>query len=115
HRRRHIAQECRAEARPTAVQRRAWLRPFGATADEIERLIAPARAHGTCSGIAVSAAPELELQAERTSLSKEALKRSFLDNLFYIQGKFPALATRVDYYMALAYTVRHLMLQRCMS
>jgi len=50
----------------------------------------------------VSAQPELELQAERTSLSKEALKRSFLDNLFYIQGKFPALATKVDYYMALA-------------
>jgi hypothetical protein len=63
----------------------------------------------------VSAQPELELQAERTSLSKEALKRSFLDNLFYIQGKFPALATKVDYYMALAYTVRDRMLQRWIS
>src|SRR4030095_7496205 len=71
--------------------------------------------HGTCSGVAVSAQPELQLQAERTSLSKEALKRSFLDNLFYIQGKFPALATKIDYYMALAYTVRDRMLQRWIS
>ena len=47
--------------------------------------------------------------------SKEALKRSFLDNLFYIQGKFPALATRLDYYLALAYTVRDRMLQRWIS
>src|SRR3984885_8716135 len=41
-----------------------------------------------------------------------ALKRSFLDNLFYMQGKFPALATAYDYYMALAYAVRDRMLQR---
>jgi glycogen phosphorylase len=52
---------------------------------------------------------------ERTSLSKEALKRAFLDNLFYMQGKFPALATKMDYYMALAYTVRDRMLQRWIS
>ena len=39
-------------------------------------------------------------------IDKEALKRAFLDNLFYIQGKFPALATQRDYYMALAYVVR---------
>ena len=31
---------------------------------------------------------------DRVSLSKESLKRAFLDNLYYIQGKFPALATR---------------------
>ena len=36
-------------------------------------------------------------------VTKEALKHAFLDNLFYIQGKFPALATKTDYYMALAY------------
>ncbi|MDD5366526.1 MAG: glycogen/starch/alpha-glucan phosphorylase [Gallionellaceae bacterium] len=51
----------------------------------------------------------------RTALSKEALKRAFLDNLFYYQGKFPALATRNDYYMALAYTVRDRLLQRWIS
>ncbi|MDD5322285.1 MAG: glycogen/starch/alpha-glucan phosphorylase [Methylococcales bacterium] len=41
-----------------------------------------------------------------TGLSKEALKHAFFDNLFYVQGKFPALATQHDYYLALAYTVR---------
>jgi starch phosphorylase len=48
----------------------------------------------------------------RTSLSSDILKRAFLDNLFYIQGKPVALATKNDYYMALAYTVRDRMLQR---
>jgi starch phosphorylase len=52
---------------------------------------------------------------DRVALSKEALKHTFLDNLFYIQGKFPALATKNDYYMALAYAVRDRMLQRWIS
>ena len=52
---------------------------------------------------------------ERVAMSKEAFKRAFLDNLFYVQGKIPALATRHDYYMALAYTVRDRMLQRWIS
>ena len=52
---------------------------------------------------------------ERVALDKEALKRSFLDNLFYMQGKFPALATAQDYYMALAYAVRDRTLQRWIS
>ena len=49
------------------------------------------------------------------TLPKEDFKRAFLDKLFYIQGKFPALATKTDYYMALAYTVRDRMLQRWIS
>ena len=49
---------------------------------------------------------------DRVALTKDALKRSFLYNLFYMQGKFPALATAYDYYMALAYAVRDRMLQR---
>jgi starch phosphorylase len=52
---------------------------------------------------------------DRTALSKEALKNAFLDDLFYMQGKFPALATKNDYYMALAYAVRDRMLQRWIS
>ena len=52
---------------------------------------------------------------ERTALTEEALKNSFLDDLFYMQGKFPALATKNDYYMALAYAVRDRMLQRWIS
>ncbi|MBS1173314.1 MAG: malP 2 [Proteobacteria bacterium] len=61
--------------------------------------------------------PSIQSHAEdgRTALGKEALKRAFLDNLFYVQGKFPALATRKDYYMALAYVVRDRMLQRWIS
>jgi len=52
---------------------------------------------------------------ERVALSVEALKRAFLDNLFYVQGKIPALSTRHDYYMALAFTVRDRMLHRWIS
>src|SRR6195256_6990130 len=52
---------------------------------------------------------------ERVAISKEAFKQDFLDNLFCVQGKTPALATRHDYYMALAYTVRDRMLPRWIS
>jgi starch phosphorylase len=51
----------------------------------------------------------------RVALNKEAFKNAFLDNLFYVQGKTPALATKHDYYMALAYTVRDRMLHRWIS
>jgi glycogen phosphorylase len=57
----------------------------------------------------------LQLDDDRTALSKEALKNAFLDDLFYVQGKFPALATKNDYYMALAFAVRDRMLQRWIS
>ena len=46
---------------------------------------------------------------------REAIKKAFLDNLFCVQGKTPALATRHDYYMALAYTVRDWMMHRWIS
>ncbi|HEY2685887.1 MAG TPA: glycogen/starch/alpha-glucan phosphorylase [Steroidobacteraceae bacterium] len=52
---------------------------------------------------------------DRTALSKEALKNAFVDDLFYMQGKFRALATKNDYYMALAYAIRDRMLQRWIS
>lgn len=42
----------------------------------------------------------------RTGSSVEALKHAFIDNLFYIQGRFMPVATPNDLYMALAYTVR---------
>src|SRR6202451_1395807 len=57
----------------------------------------------------------LQLDDDRTALSKEALKNAFLDDLFYVQGKFPALATKNDYYMALSFAVRDRMLQRWIS
>ncbi|HUL20091.1 MAG TPA: glycogen/starch/alpha-glucan phosphorylase, partial [Thermodesulfobacteriota bacterium] len=47
----------------------------------------------------------------RTGTSVEALKQAVLDNLYYVQGRIPELATRNDWYMAVAYTVRHRMLE----
>jgi starch phosphorylase len=60
---------------------------------------------------------ELQLQTDdtRVALSKENFKRAFFDNLYYIQAKFPALATKKDYYLALAYSVRDRMLQHWIS
>jgi starch phosphorylase len=52
---------------------------------------------------------------ERVALGKDAFKHAFLDNLLYVQGKTPALATHHDYYMALAYTVRDRLLHRWIS
>ncbi|PSB20520.1 glycogen phosphorylase [filamentous cyanobacterium CCP2] len=54
----------------------------------------------------------VRIEDDRTGLGIETLKRAFLDNLFYIQGKFPAIATLNDYYMALAYTVRDRLFKR---
>ena len=52
------------------------------------------------------------VEDDRTGTSVETLRRAILDNLFYIQGKFPEIATPNDYYMALAYTVRDRLLHR---
>jgi len=62
----------------------------------------------------VPAAP-MAPEDDRVAMNKDALKRAFLDNLYYMQGKFRALATGTDYYMALAYAVRDRMLQRWIS
>ena len=51
-------------------------------------------------------------RAAEVSVNREALERAFLHKLFSIQGKFAELATPNDYYMALAFTVRDLMLRR---
>ena len=47
--------------------------------------------------------------------SYKRLRHAFLHHLFYTQGKFPALATKTDYYLALAFTVRDRLLQRWIS
>lgn len=46
----------------------------------------------------------------RTGTSIASLKKAILDNLYYIQGRTPELATKNDWYMAVAYTVRDRML-----
>src|SRR5215831_1176409 len=48
----------------------------------------------------------------RTGLTAETLKRAVIDHLFYSQGKFPGIATKNDFYMALAYTARDRQLHR---
>lgn len=48
----------------------------------------------------------------RTGLRPETIARAFQDNLYYLMGRFPAVATRNDQYMALAYTIRDRLLHR---
>ena len=50
------------------------------------------------------------LDEARTGNSIADLKQAILDNLYYIQGRIPALATPTDWYMALAYAVRDRMM-----
>ncbi len=48
----------------------------------------------------------------RTGRGVEALRQAFLDNLFYVLGRFADVATAQDYYQALAYTARDRVLRR---
>ena len=48
----------------------------------------------------------------RTDLSKDAIKKAFIDNLFFVRAKFPEVATKQDLYVALAYTIRDRILNR---
>lgn len=57
----------------------------------------------------------LQIEDDRTGLEIDTLRRALADNLFYNQGKFPDIATKNDYYMALAYTVRDRLLQRWLN
>ncbi|MBJ7900054.1 MAG: glycogen/starch/alpha-glucan family phosphorylase [Cyanobacteria bacterium RI_101] len=59
--------------------------------------------------------PLIQVEDDRTGLSVETLKRALADNLFYVQGKFPAIATKHDCYMALAFTLRDRLLQRWLN
>jgi len=58
------------------------------------------------------AAEREKREHSRTGLSREALRRGFLDHLFYTQGRVPEIATPNDLYMSLAYTVRDRLLDR---
>ncbi len=57
----------------------------------------------------------IQIEDDRTGISIETLKCAFLDNLLYIQAKFPKISTKNDYYMALAYTVRDRLLNRWLN
>ncbi len=58
----------------------------------------------------VNSTPARDKERIRTGLSVSAIKQAILDNLAYIQGRFAPIATKNDYYMALAFTVRDRML-----
>ena len=59
--------------------------------------------------------PTVDVEDDRTGLSVETLRRAFADNLYYIQGKWPEVASINDFYLALAYTVRDRMMQRWLN
>jgi starch phosphorylase len=55
------------------------------------------------------------VEDDRTGVGVETLRRAIQENLFYRCGNVPALATRSDYYLAVAYTVRDRLMQRWLS
>ena len=59
--------------------------------------------------------PEVTRLEDERVPSRDVIRQAFLDNLFCVQGKTPALATQHDYYLALAYTVRDWMMHRWIS
>ncbi len=59
----------------------------------------------------VAAGPTAALSIRR-GLSADAIAQALIDNLHCLQAKPPQHATRNDWYMALAYTVRDRMLDR---
>jgi glycogen phosphorylase len=56
--------------------------------------------------------PEGSLKTQRTAAGSDALAHSFLDNLFFVQGRSRDRATFNDLYMALAHTVRDRLVER---
>jgi starch phosphorylase len=54
----------------------------------------------------------VQLENSYTGMSDVALRRSFLDNLNYAQGKDECFATAYDYYMAVAHSIRDRLTQR---
>jgi glycogen phosphorylase len=59
--------------------------------------------------------PTRRRESVRVGSEPEALAEALLDNLHYVQAKLPQHATRNDWYMALAYTVRDRLLDRYIS
>jgi starch phosphorylase len=55
---------------------------------------------------------ENAIVSDRATISADALKRSFLDHLYFTMGKYPAVANQHDLYMALSHAVRDRMIER---
>jgi starch phosphorylase len=58
------------------------------------------------------AVAEQECSDSHTGESVEILQRAIMDNLYYREARIPAVATRNDWYTALAYTVRDRIISR---
>lgn len=56
--------------------------------------------------------PDGSVKSQRTASSVDAIAQSFLDNLFFVQGRSRDRATVNDLYMALAHTVRDRLVER---
>ena len=52
------------------------------------------------------------MSAKDPGMAADEIRRAVVEKLFCMQAKFPEVATRCDYYLALAYAVRDLMLRR---
>jgi starch phosphorylase len=61
------------------------------------------------------AEPKSRGPESRTAMDVDALRQSFLENLFYVQGRYPSVADQDDLYLAAAYTVRDRLLDRWIS
>jgi starch phosphorylase len=59
-----------------------------------------------------TAATAAHLESVRTGTSVESLKHAFLDSLRYDQGRRPERATALDYYLAVASSIRDRLTQR---
>jgi starch phosphorylase len=64
---------------------------------------------------AASLSPAVSRKSQRTALDAEALAQSFLDNLFFVQGRSVERATVNDLYLALAHTVRDRIIERWLA
>jgi starch phosphorylase len=57
-------------------------------------------------------APSPEREHTRTGLSPEVLSRAIRDNLHFVLGRHPSLATRYEWFRAVAYTLRDRLMDR---
>jgi starch phosphorylase len=64
----------------------------------------------TMKSIAEKAEPATD-KSVRTGMSVASIKRDIMDNLRYLQGRFPEVASKHDWYGAVAYTVRDRLLK----
>jgi starch phosphorylase len=68
--------------------------------------------HAKSRSSTAAPAASIERRGVRTGTSAGPIAEALNDNLRYLQAKAPEYATRLDWYMALAYTVRDRMLDR---